>query len=197
MSFWDFLYNTRVIHLFSLVRLSWDSLRYIVVRFFENSFVILMQSHGCLRCDSSGETIMRFLKKSFAVLMISHGIILLIFIFPFKLHWIHVSIICTTLVEWNCSKCSKQKLHTYWFCFAESCGLPLRTDPPFIYTKVLSCAHIRTSTAVCSRIEHLKKFRSPSSWKDIQKGTLMNDQTKIKETNILRDTCIWPYISLL
>ena len=99
MSFWDFLYNSRVIHMFSHVRLSWDSLRYIVVRFSKYSFVILMLSHGCLWCDSSGETIMRFVKKSFAVYMNSQGIILWNFIFPFKLHWIHVSIICTTLVK--------------------------------------------------------------------------------------------------
>ena len=66
-----------------------------------------------------------------------------------------------------------------------SCGLPLRTDPPFMYTKVFSCPHIRTSTAVCSRIVHLKKFRSPCSYIANNNTTLMNGQTKREETIIL------------
>ena len=67
-----------------------------------------------------------------------------------------------------------------WFAF---------THRPAIHkhsTYVLSCAHIPTSTAVCSRIVHLKrKFRSPSSYIANNNPTLMNRHLKIKETNIL------------
>ena len=133
-----------MIHMFSHVRLSWDSLGYIFVRFSKNCFVILMLSNVCLLCVSPRETIMRFLKKFFAVYMNSHGIILGNYMFSFKWHWIHVSIICTTLVKWNCCKCPKHKLHTYWFCFAWIVWFAF-THRPAIHlhsTKDLSCAHI-------------------------------------------------------